>query len=218
MSKTRFFCTICGTTLMAEEDSPFPLAKCARCRHASAPVPPAPPAPRALPAPPQTTAVVSEDSLAQQRRIETLEARVAMLEKAVSEAVRAATQAVPASHFKWVADDPPPEFSPERAEVLRHNLRTVPAHRITIQFPSTDVTARRHAEWFKEVFEDARWAIKGPEHAPVIVAAPAISFASCLPVSRDVAATYLALRAAGFPLVSSFDPELRDNEERIVVP
>jgi Zn-finger nucleic acid-binding protein len=38
MSKIRFFCTICGSALMAGDDSSFPLAECAHCRH-TVPVP-----------------------------------------------------------------------------------------------------------------------------------------------------------------------------------
>jgi DNA-directed RNA polymerase subunit RPC12/RpoP len=38
MSTIRFFCTICGSALMAENDSTIPLAECAHCRH-TVPVP-----------------------------------------------------------------------------------------------------------------------------------------------------------------------------------
>jgi hypothetical protein len=207
-------CPACGAQIKAPKSAGRQRVRCPKCREAVVIEPPAE-------APADAPRIISpavDEAAQQQGRIAILEARVATLEKAVADAVRAAATASPAQQLRWVADNPPPDFSPEQAEVLRHNLSTVPAHRITIQFPAADGPARQHAEWFREVFADARWAVQGPESTPATAAGRDIAFASCLPVSRDVAATYLALRAAGFPLVSAFDSGLGDNEERLVVP
>lgn len=152
-----------------------------------------------------------------EKRIEILEARVEALERAVSEATRLASKSVSVEQFRWVISDPPPLFSPEQADVVHHNLRAVQAHRIMIQFPFADRPAQKRAEWFKEIFVEERWTVKGPAPVNAVSAESCISFASCLPVSRHVAATYLALCAAAIPLVLAFDPELSDDEERLVV-
>jgi len=118
--------------------------------------------------------------------------------------------------LKWVEEEPAPEFSPARADVLCHNLSAVSAHRITIQSPAGDTLARERARWFKAVFERAHWVVDGPEDTPSEkVARHGLSLATPLPVPAQAAAMFLALRAAGFPLETAFDPDLPG--ERLIV-
>jgi hypothetical protein len=148
-------------------------------------------------------------------RVEALEARVAKLEEALADAVRAASTSG-SGKFKWLAEETTRDFSPARAEALCHNL-SVCAHRITIQSPVGDETARERAEWFKGVFERARWDVRGPEDAPASARRHGLALATSLPVSPEAAATFLALRAAGFQLEAAFDPDLPGAEERLIV-
>ena len=149
------------------------------------------------------------------QRIEALEARVATLEAALAQAL-AAVGPAGAAKLKWVEEEPAPEFSPARADVLCHNLSTVSAHRITIQSTAGDTVARERARWFKAVFERAHWVVDGPEDAPpASEARQGLSLATPLPVPAQAAAMFLALRAAGFPLETAFDPDLTD--ERLIV-
>ena len=121
-----------------------------------------------------------------------------------------------AAKLKWVEEDPAPEFSPARADVLCHNLSTVSAHRITIQSTAGDTVARERARWFKAVFERAHWVVDGPEDAPpASEARHGLSLATPLPVPAQAAAMFVALRAAGFPLETAFDPDL--SGERLIV-
>lgn len=165
---------------------------------------------------PSCREVVTLEAPAKQSRIDELEERVAKLEKLLAEAVSAAREAG-ASKLKWLAGDAAADFSTTRAEVLCHNLSTLNAHPITIQSPAGDERARERAEWFKGVFERAQWPVRGPEDAPPAASRRGLALATSLPVSPDAAATYLALRAAGFELATSFDPDLSSAEERLIV-
>ena len=204
-------CPACGAQIKAGASPRNKRVQCPKCREIvvlETPSAKAPPAP------------VANDTVAQQQnRIDALEARVAMLEKAVADATRAAAEKSETPILRWVPSQPASEFSPEQADALRHNLSIMPAHRITIQFPSGNAPARERAEWFKGVFERARWSVRGPEIAAAVStnAQRELSLATCLPVSAEVAATYLALRAAGFQPVSEFDPQLNEAEERLIV-
>lgn len=165
---------------------------------------------------PSCREVVTLGATAAQGRIDELEERVAKLEQMLAEAVSAAAASTP-SRLKWLASDAAANFTSARAEVLRHNLSTVNAHPITIVTPAGDESARERAEWFKEVFEQARWPVRGPEDAPPGAGRRGLALATSLPVSPEAAATYLALRAAGFDLATAFDPELSSTEERLIV-
>ena len=150
-----------------------------------------------------------------QERIQALEERVAKLEEALAAAIRASTGS--ATKLKWLAPTSVVEFSALQAEVLRHNLSTISAHRITIQTTIGDATSRQRAEWFKDVFQRASWSVCGPEEGPAGTSRSGLSLATTLPVPAQAAATFLALRAAGFPLETAFDPDLPGAEERLIV-
>jgi hypothetical protein len=164
---------------------------------------------------PTERAIVSPRADDSAQRIAALEERVAKLEASLAEALSAAATSA-GGRLKWIAEEPAPEFSSDRADVLCHNLSTVSAHRITIQSPAGDVVARERARWFKAVFERAHWVVDGPEDAPSAnVARRGLSLATPLPVPAQAAAMFLALRAAGFPLETAFDPDLPG--ERLIV-
>lgn len=165
---------------------------------------------------PSCREIVTLGAHAPQSRIDELEERVAKLEQMLAEAVSAAAASAP-SRLKWLASDAAASFTSARAEVLRHNLSTVQAHPITIVTPAGDERARERAEWFREVFEQAHWPVRGPEDAPAEASRRGLALATSLPVSPEAAATYLALRAAGFDLATAFDPELSAKEERLIV-
>jgi len=148
-----------------------------------------------------------------QERIEALEARLLLLEKAITEAAR---ESAKPGGLKWLGKDQAGDFSPAQEEVLRHNLQLLPAHHITIQIPSGNEPARTRAEWFKGIFESARWAVSGPLNSVLEPQPGTLSIATALPVSRQMADTFLALRAAGFVAHAIFDPSL-SGEERLIV-
>jgi hypothetical protein len=161
---------------------------------------------------PAAVPAADEKSPALLARIETLEARLLHLEKTITEAVQA--QAV--SRLKWLPREQAADFSDAQEAVLRHNLGTVPAHRITIQSPAGDQPARTRAEWFKGVFERAAWAVDGPLEGSTAPEPGGLFIATSLPVSREMASTFLALQAAGFLPTTIFDPSLQ-GEERLIV-
>lgn len=210
-------CSACGATFKAPIARRRRRVQCPKCREVvfieAAPTnepepevpvqsvtPPSPP-----PAPP-----ASED----RSRIEALEARVEALEAALRDAM-AALQApapgAPARKFIWVASEPPdrPSFSQEQGQALFYNLGKVRTQAITIRTPAYDHAARTHAEWFKSVFERAGWTVHGPEEVEPGAAARGLSLAVPeLPVAKQAAATYFALKAAGFEAVPVLDSAL----------
>ena len=145
-----------------------------------------------------------------------LKARIEALEIAMAGLQR--SMAASGSKMRWIAPGSEPVFSEVQADALRGDLSALPADRITIEAARGDSRARQRAEWFKSVFTDARWSVRGPEDAPSEhVCRPGISLATGLPVSAKAAATYLAVRAAGFEITTIFDADLVGDEPRLVV-
>jgi len=137
-------------------------------------------------------------------RIDLLEARVEALEAALRDAMAATRTNVwnaPQRQLIWMTATPGqlPAFSHEQSQALLLNLAGIRAQGITIRIPARDEAVRRHAEWFKSVFERAGWTVHGPEELPPGAHGVGLSLAVPeLPVNKDAAATYLALKAAGF--------------------
>ncbi len=149
------------------------------------------------------------------RRIDQLEQRVAALEAALAEAQVARNREN--TRLKWLPQGAEPDLSDWRANVLCHNLGTIPAHQITIQFRADDEEAWKIACWFKRVFERATWLAQGPVEAPKDWPGNGICLATTLPVPPRPAATFMAIRAAGFALHASFDPDARGDEAKLLV-
>ncbi|MDP9292041.1 MAG: hypothetical protein M3O82_06745 [Verrucomicrobiota bacterium] len=187
--------------------------QCPRCREIIVLEKPADPVPQ----PTEKAAAILDENARQQARIDALEARVAMLENALARSARPNERPGSRTQLKWFGAEKPPDFSPEQADALRHNLRTIPAHRISILSPEGDAAARLRAEWLKEVFECAHWSVLRPEKVVLPTPGSGLSFASRLPVSPEVAATYFAMCASGFDLVTQFDPDLNEAEPRLIV-
>jgi hypothetical protein len=133
-----------------------------------------------------------------------LEARVEALEATLRDAMAATrTNAwnTPQRQLIWMSAKPgqPPAFSHEQGQALLLNLAGIRTQGITIRIPAKDEPARVHAEWFKSIFERAGWTVHGPEELPPGTHGAGLSLAVPeLPVDKDAAATYLALKAAGF--------------------
>lgn len=155
-------------------------------------------------------------------RLESLEARVEALEAALRETAPPVSAVpaevaqvailpvppvppvpviVPQRKLVWVSATPgrAPAFSPEQGDALFHNLHGVPSQPITIRTPAGDPATRTHAEWFKSIFERAGWTVLGPDEVPANTTGSGLSLAVPeLPVGKEAAAVYLALKAAGF--------------------
>jgi hypothetical protein len=169
-----------------------------------------------LPAPAPTPDAAPEES----QRLALLEARVEALEAALRDsmaAARPATAGTGPRKLLWMTTEPgqAPHFSTEQGLVLFHNLGSVRTQAITIRTPAGDTAAREHAEWFKAVFERAGWTVRGPEEIPPDTATGGLSLAVPeLPVAREAAATYFALKAAGFEATTILDAALARDTRR----
>src|SRR5258707_659381 len=77
-----------------------------------------------------------------------------------------------------------------------------------------NAAAHKRAEWCKSVFERAKWSVRGPQEVPPTGAGQGLALAvRSLPVAREAAATYLALKAAGFAAIPVLDPSLASGLE-----
>jgi hypothetical protein len=204
-------CPACGAAIKASASAKRRRVQCPKCREVVfidgaaekepdivSPAAPSPAAP---------------DVAAETRnRMDLLEARVEALEAALRDAMaatRAPQSSAPERKLIWVTTTPgqPPEFSAEQDRALSYNLGGVRSQAITIRTPAGDPMARARAEWFKGIFERAGWTVHGPVEIAPDEATSGLSLAVPeLPVAKDAAATYLALKAAGFepvPILAS---------------
>jgi hypothetical protein len=204
-------CPACGAAIKVSASAKRRRVQCPKCREvvfidgtAEKEPETAPPAPPSPPVP---------DIAAETRsRMDLLEARVEALEAALRDAMaatRAPQAGTPQRKLLWVTTTPgqPPEFSAEQDRALSYNLGGVRSQAITIRTPAGDPMARARAEWFKNIFERAGWTVHGPVEIMPNEANSGLSLAVPeLPVAKDAAATYLALKAAGFepiPILAS---------------
>ncbi len=159
-----------------------------------------------------------DDDAPQPDEVALLKARLEVLERTMDEMQTALVEAARGSKLRWIAASKQPSFSELQAETLRDNLWALPAHRIIIEAPLGDSLAYARAEWFKAVFTEARWAVSGPQDAPTAhTTRSGVSLATGLPVSAGAAATFLAVRAAGFEIGTIYDAELCGDEPHLVV-
>jgi hypothetical protein len=201
-------CPACGATIKAPPAAQRRRVQCPKCREVVFLESAHNEDPEATPPPAEASETAEEKS----NRLDLLEARVEALEAALRDAMaagRIAAPHTPQRKLVWVSTTPGhgPEFSPEQGNALFHNLGGVSSQAITIRTPVGDPIARAHAEWFKSIFERAGWTVRGPEEIAPHTAVSGLSLAVPeLPVGKDAANTYLALKAAGFettPILAS---------------
>ncbi len=193
-------CPACGASIKATPTARRRRVQCPKCREVVLIESTAPVEPKPAPAPPPPPATSADD----RKRIEQLEARVEALEATLRDAMAATRTNVwnaPQRQLIWLTATPgqSPAFSHEQGQALLLNLAGIRSQGITIRIPANDEAARLHAAWFKSIFERAGWTVHGPEELPPGATGVGISLAVPeLPVNKDAAATYLALKAAGF--------------------
>jgi hypothetical protein len=202
-------CPVCG--VLIRTTSQRRRVQCPKCREIVTLAPPAEPQPR-LPDPPRPPRSAVESERA---RIDALESRVAALEEALKNAIASERGARPGARaqgkLRWLPKvaGQSPGISPDRQEALVHNLGTLGGQAITIRFVSGDPDARARAEWFRKAFKRANWVVHGPQEiAPTATEAELSLAVAELPVEKEAAATYLALKAAGFEVTPILDPDL----------
>ena len=149
---------------------------------------------------------------------EALEARIAALEATVAALIIASSAAKDASgrnKLEWIATaatDLAGAFSPEKERALAHNLGTAKGREITFRIHAGDPLAGGRVSTLMDIFERAGWTIHGPEIAEaesnprfLVLGVPTV------PVGKEAAETYLALKAAGFDPVPLLDTTLKED-------
>ncbi len=209
-------CPSCGAEIMVQPSQRSRRVQCPKCREVVV-IPTAQDAENRTKE--KTAPAPAPETSGERARIEALEARVAALETALTAAPAAKPveeRVVENKKLQWIAVATKPDefFSPERGNALAHNLGTVSLREITIRTPAGDTVAIGHALWFKEVFERAGWSVHGPEDAvPDAVGVSLTLAVTELPVAKEAAETYLALRAAGFEPIPVLDPAFAGRKE-----
>lgn len=158
-----------------------------------------------------------ETALADERHdLKTLNVRITAMEAVLITAGRPNANAdtqTPARKLQWFVATPGrrPEFSTDQGRVLAHNLRTVRRQQISLRVPANDPVAKSHAAWFKTVFGFAGWTVVELDHAaPPSGSKSLVLGVPELPVGKEAAETYLALKAAGFEPIPVLDPALAE--------
>ena len=203
-------CPGCGSAIKLPASLHSRNVQCPKCRKVVALDAPGLSSEKKMPVP--SVARSDDDETAKLRsRVDALEARVAAIEAVVKNPD--ATTPAPAAHtarLQWVsvpASDEP-GISTVQESALCHNLSGIPRLHIAIRSAPGDALARQRADWFKTVFDRAKWAVSGPENATETPGGGLFLGVSSLPVTPEAAATFLALRAAGFPATAILDPIL----------
>jgi predicted RNA-binding Zn-ribbon protein involved in translation (DUF1610 family) len=212
-------CPSCGAEIKAPASPRSRRVQCPKCREVvvieTLPAPDTAKKERHAPAP---------DTAKDHGQTESLEARVAALEAMVT-ALVAATPVPERSNERkklmWAtasAADPLQAFVPERDKALANNLGTVKAREITIRIPAGNPAAMDRAVRFREIFEQAGWTVHGPEDAaPNSTGASLTLGVPDLPVGKEAAETYLALKAAGFEPIPVLDSTLASGMETVAL-
>jgi len=212
-------CPSCGAEIKAPASPRSRRVQCPKCREVvvieNLPAPDAAKKERPTPAP---------DTAKEHGHTESLEARIAALEATVTALVAAIPVPERSNERKklvWAtasAADPLQAFVPERDRALANNLGTVKAREITIRIPAGNRAAMERAVRFQEIFEHAGWTVHGPEDAAPGSTAMSLTLGvPDLPVGKEAAETYLALKAAGFEPVPVLDTTLASGSETIAL-
>ena len=208
-------CPSCGAAIKAPSSPRNRRVQCPKCREIVVIEIRPEPKPAKKERPSEASQVAKERS-----HSESLEARVAALEAAVAALLVAGPVAERGGERKkliWAtanAADPLHAFVPEREFALAQNLGTVMARKIIIRVPAGDLIATERAICLRGIFERAGWTVRGPEDAaPDAVSTSLALGVPALPVGKEAAETYLALKAAGFDPVPVLDSALMGGDQ-----
>lgn len=212
-------CPSCGAAIKAPASPRSRRVQCPKCREVvvieNLPAPP--PAPKERAAEPA-------DAPKERSHTESLEARVAALEATVAALIVATPISERANEKKklmWATRheaDPLQVFQSERNLALANNLGTAKPREIIIRAPIGDHAAVERAACFKEIFERAGWTVRGPEDVTPETTGICLSLGVPeLPVGKEAAETYLALKAAGFEPIPVLDSALRSGTDATVL-
>ena len=158
----------------------------------------------------------------QEAQIRELEDRVKALERVIeklsAEPAKEETPEEAEPKVRWLPNETANDYSAAHAEILSHNLRAIHTPPlITIQCVPGSESARVRANWFAKVFADANWDVRGPEDTnDERLLSFEISLVTSLPVAPESAATFLAIRAAGFEVNAIYRTESEVLGDRLV--
>jgi hypothetical protein len=156
----------------------------------------------------------------------------ALIEKLLAREVRTAEAPIagppggdsllcPGTSLRWLrrAEDPAgsADVDAEQQAVLLHNLRAMGQREVVMRSTHEDAAAWRLGERLSELFREAGWNVEGPDQAPERAHDRGLVLAAgdC-PLPKAASATYMALKASGFPITSRLDADLRPDQAVLI--
>ena len=123
--------------------------------------------------------------------------------------------------LRWLRRDPSSgcveNEDGEQREVLLHNLRAMGRRQIVIESVLDDKESRPLAEQLSATFREAGWSVFAAQpSARKQRATGLIIAAGQCPLPRAATATYMALKAAGFPITSRLDSALGPEQSVLI--
>jgi DNA-directed RNA polymerase subunit RPC12/RpoP len=129
------------------------------------------------------------------------------------------TLLLPGASLRWLHRDTEQvtRVDEEQEAVLLHNLRVMGQREVVMQAAAADESAWQLGERLSAVFRQAGWNVMGPEPTGDSFSDSGLVLAAgqC-PLPKAATATYMALKAAGFPIASRLDAAMRPNESVLI--
>ena len=126
---------------------------------------------------------------------------------------------LPGASLRWLRreTDQLGRVDEEQEAVLLHNLRVMGEREVVVRSTAADECAWHLGERLSAVFRQAGWNVLGPEPTPASFSDSGLVLAAgqC-PLPKAATATYMALKAAGFPIGSRLDAAMRPDESVLI--
>ena len=129
------------------------------------------------------------------------------------------TMLLPGATLRWLHRDTEQatRVDEEQEAVLLHNLRVMGQREVVMQATAADESAWHLGERLSAVFRQAGWNVLGPEPTgDSLTDSGLVLAAGQCPLPMAATATYMALKAAGFPIGSRLDAAMRPNESVLI--
>ncbi len=216
--RTEAQCPECGAEFILSATARKRKVQCPRCR-----------AVVRVEAPPVASGIISPT----QAEFAELTARVtrqeALIEKLLQKVMpgeevppvpsAADTMLLPGASLRWLRRDADQStrVDDEQEAVLLHNLRVMGQREVVVQSTMADESAWHLGERLSAVFRQAGWNVLGPEPTrDSLTDSGLVLAAGQCPLPKAATATYMALKAAGFPIGSRLDAAMRPNESVLI--
>lgn len=218
--RTEAHCPQCGAEFVISAAARKRKVQCPKCRAVVQLEPPAQ-QPRIVSPTQEEFAELTARVARQEALIEKLLRRVMPAEEVPALPPSPDAMLSPGATLRWLRRDEtttaPGRVDEEQEAVLLHNLRVMGQRDVVLQSAITDESAWQLGERLSVVFRRAGWNVQGPEptHERTTDSGLVLAAGQC-PLPKAATATYMALKAAGFPIGSRLDSAMRPDESVLI--